>query len=95
MRIVFFVAFRILNIAIEAITLLMFARAVLSFFPAIDRSSKIMSFIYGVTEAVISPVRKLLERFDFVKRFPLDISFLVTYLILHLLQIALMSLYSR
>ncbi len=47
-----------------------------------------------VTEAVISPVRKVLWRFDSVRRFPIDISFLVTYILLHLIQVMLGSIYA-
>ena len=81
-----------INASIEIITLLMFIRAILSWFPVIDRSSKIMSFIYMVTEAVISPVRRLLERFPSLSSFPLDVSFLVTYLLLHAVQFAVTSM---
>ena len=77
---------------IEIITLLMFIRAILSWFPVADRSSRFMSFLYMVTEAVISPVRRLLDRFEALKRFPIDVSFLATYLLLHLIQSFLGSL---
>jgi|GEM_PF-1351173 YggT family protein len=93
MRIVFYIAFTVLNGAIEIVTLLMFIRAILSWFPLVDRSSKIMSFIYMVTEFVISPVRHVLNKFDSVRRFPIDLSFLVTYLLLHFVQVMLVSLY--
>ena len=92
MRLLVYIIFAVLNGAIEIVTILMFIRAILSWFPVVDRSSKIMSFIYMVTEAVISPVRRFLDRFDSLKSFPIDISFLATYLILHLIQIMLGSL---
>ena len=93
MRIFAYIVFYSLNGAIEIVTLLMLIRAVLSWFPVVDRSSKIMSFIYMVTEAVISPVRRFLSRLPSVSRFPIDISFLATYLLLHLVQIVLSSVY--
>ena len=85
------IAIWFLSGAIEIITLLMFIRAILSWFPGIDRSSKIMRYLYMITEAVISPVRKFLDRFPSVRSFPIDLSFLVTYLILHFIQILLSS----
>lgn len=94
MQSLIYVIFTVLNGAIEIVTLLMLIRAILSWFPIVDRSSKIMSFIYMVTEAVISPVRKVLWRFDSVRRFPIDISFLVTYILLHLIQVMLGSIYA-
>lgn len=93
MRAVTYVVFTVLNGAIEIITLLMFIRAILSWFPIVDRSSKIMSFIYMITDVVTTPVRMFLERFDSVRRFPIDLSFLVTYILLHLIQTILISLY--
>ena len=93
MRILIYIVFIFLNAAIEIITLLMFIRAILSWFPVVDRSSKIMSFIYMVTEFFISPVRRFLDRFPSLRRFPIDISFLVTYLLLHLVQIIISSVY--
>lgn len=93
MRIILYVAVSCINGAIGIITLMMFIRAILSWFPIADPSSGIMRFIYAVTEAVISPVRRFLDRFPSVSSFPIDISFLVTYLLLHLVQTVLVSLY--
>ncbi len=48
MQSLIYVIFTVLNGAIEIVTLLMLIRAILSWFPIVDRSSKIMSFIlYG------------------------------------------------
>ncbi len=92
MHLFLYILFTAVSGAIEIITLLMFIRAILSWFPVVDRSSRFMSFLYMVTEAVISPVRRLLNRFEAIRRFPIDVSFLVTYLLLHLLQSAFASL---
>ena len=90
MRLFIYIIYYTLNVAIEIMTLLMFVRAILSWFPMIDRSSKIMSFIYTVTEFVIAPVRRFIDkRFPSARRFPLDISFIAAYLLLHMTQILL------
>ena len=94
MSIILYVVLAVLNGLIEIVTLLMLIRAILSWFPVVDRSSKIMSFIYMVTDAVTSPVRSVLDRFDSLRNFPIDISFLATYVLLHLVQIFLGSLMS-
>ena len=86
------VTLSVLIIAIEIITMLMLIRAILSWFPVADRSSKFMSFVYMLTDPVIRPVKSVLERFPSTGRFPIDISFLVTYILLHLIQTALVSL---
>ena len=94
MRVLLYVALAVLNGLIEILTLLMLIRAILSWFPVADRSSKIMSFLYMVTDAVVYPVRKVLDRFESLKRFPIDVSFLATYILLHLVQAFLGSLMS-
>ena len=93
LSIVLFVLYRVVNLAIEAVTLMMFVRAILSWFPIIRLPNSIAGFLYNVTEFFISPVRTLLFKIDFVKRCPIDLSFLVTYILLHSLQGLLASIY--
>ena len=78
--------FTFVNGAIEIVTFLMFVRAILSWLPGIRIPSAIGTVLYGVTEFFISPVRTLLFKIDFVQRCPIDISFLVTYILLHIVQ---------
>ncbi len=66
---------------LQALQFCMLIRAVLSWFPVSD-DNKFLIFIEAVTEPVIYPVRTLLERFDFVAGFPIDISFLLAYILL-------------
>ncbi len=74
---------RTLLLLIEALQLLMLVRAVMSWFPpSSGRPGPFRAFVTGVTEMVIAPVRLLLDRFDFVRRSPIDIAFLVTFLLL-------------
>lgn len=72
-------------LAIGAIQLMMFVRAILSWFPGADDSS-ISEFLYNVTEPVIMPARNLLERIPSLRNFPIDISFLVTFILLSIVQ---------
>ena len=92
MIIFLYVLFAVLIGVIETVTLLMLIRAILSWFPVADRSSKLMSFLYMVTDAVLYPVRRFLDRFESLKSSPIDISFIVTYLLLHTVQAFLGSL---
>ena len=62
----------------------MFVRAILSWF--VRDNNPISSFLYSITEPVIWPVRKLLEKSNLTSGLPIDISFLVTYLILTVLK---------
>ncbi len=93
MSTVLFVLYRVVYLAIEAVTLLMFIRAILSWLPFVNLPPAIAGFLYNVTEFFISPVRTLMFKFDFVKRCPIDLSFLVTYLLLHAVQGILTGIY--
>ena len=56
-----------------------------------DKYAGITDFIYQVTEVVIYPVRCILERCEFFTSLPLDLSFFVTFILLSILQTALMA----
>lgn len=89
--IVWFVVKTLLSLCINSLLIIMFVKAVMSWIaPTLDHP--IMSFVSGVTELVVYPVRMLLMRFDFVRTFPLDLSFLATSIILVLLRTLLSSL---
>ena len=68
---------------------LLFLRAVLSWIPISDA-------IYGVvemmTEPVIAPVRKTVDKIMPDSPLPFDISFIVTYLILSIVELLLSAL---
>ncbi len=72
---------------ISIMVLLLLVRAVLSFFAS--EESRLLIFSCIVTEPVIYPVRVLLSHIPALEDFPIDISFMVTYLILILVQSAL------
>lgn len=64
----------------------MVVRAIFSWFPIDGKSSKVVAFIYTVTEFLIAPVRSVMNRFAFVRTFPHDLPFLVTVILLSALQ---------
>lgn len=66
----------------------MLVRAVLSWFPA-GSGSVIGELAYTITEPVIAPVRRFLERFPAIRNFPFDISFLITFLLISMLSAVL------
>lgn len=70
-----------------AVQLAMLARAILSWFPVENR---IVDFLYTVTEPFIYPVRILFERMNWFQNLPIDISFMVSYLLISLI-VALIS----
>ena len=60
-------------------------RAVLSWFP-IREDHPILLFVAMITEPIIAPVRALLDRLGWFRNLPIDISFLVAYLLLILIE---------
>ena len=78
---------RTVVLLLDAVQLMMLIRAILSWFPPADgRGGVIRNFVYTVSEFFVAPVRAFLDRFDWVRRTPIDISFLVTFLLLSILS---------
>ncbi len=75
-------------LAIAFIQLAMLVRAVLSLFGA-DEESTLGIFLATVTEPIILPARLLLSRIRALDGFPLDFSFILTYVFLTLIAGAL------
>ena len=76
---------RIVGLALDVLLFLMFARAIISWFPDVSES-KIGEFLYTVTEWVIMPVRSLFYALNFNPSIPLDIPFFVTFLLLSIIS---------
>ena len=87
MAVALYVIQKILVLLLMAVQLAMLARAVLSWFPVENR---IVDFLYTVTEPFIYPVRILFERMNWFQNLPIDISFMVSYLLISLI-VALIS----
>ena len=79
-RLLGFVCVALINVVLIA----MFVRAILSLF--VRDNNPISNFLYSITEPFIFPIRKLMEKFNFMSGLPLDIPFLITYLLLSALQ---------
>jgi YggT family protein len=69
----------------------MLVRALMSWLP-IDEDGRLYNFIYSATEPVIMPVRAFLDRFEYVRNMPIDISFLAAYLLLSVVGMLLPQL---
>lgn len=76
--------FQVLNAFIYVLMMLMFARAISSWFVK-DLSNPIVRFLFEVTEPMISPVRNLLQKMG-IGGGMFDFSFIIVYLILIVLQ---------
>ena len=72
---------------LSAVQLAMLLRAILSWFPM--NPNRFTDFLYGITEPFIYPVRLLFEKMNWFQNLPIDVSFLVTYLLLSLVTMFL------
>ncbi len=66
----------------------MFARAILSWVMP-DAENNLTRFLWTITEPVIYPVRVLLDKIPFLQEMPIDLSFIVTFLLLSIIQFIL------
>ena len=66
--------------------LLMFFRAILQWIPVSD---KLCMIVEAVTEPLVAPVRRIVDRLMPKSATPIDISFIVTYMILYILELVI------
>lgn len=72
--------------------ILFLARAILSWFFMAEENA-ITNFLYAVTEPLIVPARVFLNKFESVQNVPIDIPFIVTVMLLTVLQMLLPTVY--
>ena len=73
---------------LAAVELCMLIRAILSWFPIKD-DNPILLFVTMITEPVVAPIRALLEKLGWFRNIPIDISFIVAYILLSIVSTAL------
>lgn len=86
-----YVIARVASTLITVIELAMFVRAILSWIPSLGDSS-FGDLVYTLTEPIIAPIRALCDRFGWFQGVPIDIPFMITYLLLFMVQGLLDSL---
>ena len=74
------------NVIISLLQIAMFARAILSWFIDPMNEGGIVAFLTALTEPVIIPVRALCAKMHWFEGMPLDVPFLITVLLLALVQ---------
>ena len=79
------IVFYLINTVLYTFELFMIARAICSWIPS-SRDSIIYRISYTVTEPILSPVRDLLFKLDWVRRCPIDLSFIAVILLINLLS---------
>jgi len=88
-----FIVYLLQNITLLIVRVLdiaMLVRMLMSWFPVFS-DNIFGEFVYFITEPLIMPFRKLLERFEWVQNCPLDIAYFVTFFILSLVSDVLTS----
>ena len=74
-----------LLLLIDVVDVAFLLRAILSWFDP-ERSGRFSAFLFMVTEPMILPVRALCYKKNWFQSTPLDVPFLITILLLSLLQ---------
>jgi YggT family protein len=59
----------------------MLLRAILSWLP-IDDDHPVLNIVYMITEPFIYPIRSLLHRFELFRSLPIDVSFMITAMLI-------------
>ncbi|MBQ9922713.1 MAG: YggT family protein [Clostridia bacterium] len=78
------------DLLLWAMSFLMFIRMIMSWIP-MDDDNPVSDFVYGATEIIISPVRAVMVHFNIMQDTPLDMSFMVTALLLIIIRMFLPS----
>ena len=79
--------FELLATIIQLYTFVLLARILMSWIPNLDRYNPIVDFIYQITEPVLEPARRLIPSIGMI-----DISPIVVFIVLGILQDALLSI---
>lgn len=77
---------QLIIILIDVLHIAMFVRAILSWFDPMQEG-KLTAFLHTLTEPVILPIRMLCEKRHWFEGVPLDIPFLLTWLLLSVIQV--------
>ena len=87
-----YIIFKTLSLLINGFDLLLLANAICSWVPE-WRMSKVYIYSSRIIDPILQPIRKFMWRFDFARRCPIDLSFIVLVLITRFLDSALWYLY--
>lgn len=80
------------RLIIRIYMLLLLIRALLPFLTFIDEDGAFFTVVYASTEIILSPMRALFDRYGIGDGLPIDISFLVTYVLLSVVHTLLTML---
>jgi len=78
----------VVRVFLTFMQLLMFGRAVMSWFPH-DEESRIARFIFLATEPIVAPIRAAIEKSGRFQNLPIDVSFIAAFMVLMIVQMLL------
>lgn len=84
MSIVIYLFARTVSIFLNVLQWAMFIRAVVSWLPI--EENRFEDFLYVLTEPVITPLRRLFDKMGWFQSSPIDIAFMVTFLLIAFLS---------
>ena len=79
MELFYYLVASTVGLAVDALLLCMFVRAIFSFLPL---DGALIGFFMIITEPAVIPVRKICEKFGLGEGLPIDIPFFITTVIL-------------
>ena len=80
-----YIIYRVLSILLYAFDFLLLAHAICSWVPE-WRLSKIYLFSCKIIDPLLAPIRKFMWRFEWARRCPIDLSFIVLILLTRLVD---------
>ncbi len=81
MHLIFYILAKVVFVLISALQLFLFVRMIISWIMPLE-SNALVSFVFFVTEPVLKPVRLIIDKIPALRDLPIDLSFLITYLLL-------------
>lgn len=85
-----FILYRTVSIVFSVIELVILARVLLSWIP-INKSSRIVEFLYMITEPILGPIRGMIEKSPFGKNMMFDFSPIIAFLLIRLVRALILS----
>ena len=81
MHLIFYILAKVVFVLISALQLFLFVRMIISWIMPLE-SNALVNFVFFVTEPVLKPVRLIIDKIPALRDLPIDLSFLITYLLL-------------
>lgn len=80
-----YTVYRALSYLIQFIEYAILARVLISWFP-ISRDSQLIRILYMLTEPILAPIRRIVQRSEFTRKLMIDFSPILAFLLLQVLR---------